>query len=214
MLVQTTFGHENFQRSSAKLQTFVCVTNDFPNPDKRETPMWAAARDNWQNVSRSGQLTKLPAAPGYRDEMGKWFTAQYDVPEGMYVKLWAQRKLEAQVAGRHLIAAMMVQIRSDAALSRVVVSLTGGGRATFQEAVCLEGRFDVVDLTTAVHAGYQVQRTHMQQFNDFNIEAMFRVVELARPIALRPEVEENVLTNSQGQQVRVRTRHRRRAIQV
>ncbi len=213
MLIQTTFGHENFQRSSAKLQTFVCVTHDFPNPDKREAPMWAAARDNW-HVSRSGQLTKVPAAPGYRDEMGKWSTAQYDVPEGMYVKLWAQRKLEAQVAGRHLIAAMMVQIRSDAALSRVVVQLTGGERATFQEGVCLEGRFDVVDLTTAVHAGYQVQRTHMQQFSDFNIAAMFQVVELARPVSLRPVIEENVVTNSQGQQVRVRTRHRRRAIQV
>ena len=213
MLVQTTFGNENFQRSSAKAQVFACRTLPFSDGPERERQLWAAARDNW-HVSRHGSLSKVPAAAGYRDEMGKWSTAQYEVPDGMILKPWAQRKLEAQVAGRHLIAAMLVQVREGAPIQRIVVNLTGDSRATYQAITLLEGRFDIISLATACGEGYSVNPGNVTQFQQYNADAMFNVTILSPGTIGRPVVDDNVVTNSQGQQVRVRTRHRRRAIQV
>jgi hypothetical protein len=214
MLISVTFGNETFQQSSAKYQLFACRSALHTNIEPQQKHLWIACRDADASIQRHGGLNVVPAAPGYRTEMGKWSTAQYDAPEGLVIKLFGQRKLAEMVTGRHTNASVYLMIREEAALVRVVGRLTGDPRATGSEIVMFEGRADVLSLQDVADAGVLVHGQHAAQSEDYNVNTLFTVTELSPEISGRVTVAAQEIENTQGETRRVVTPRRRRAIQV
>lgn len=214
MLISVTFGNENFQNSSAKYQMFACRSSEHVDIEPAQKHLWMAAKDGNAIIRRHGGINKVPAAPGYKEELGKWSTCQYDVPEGLVIKLYGMRKLPEMVSGRHMTASMFLQSREEAALIRVTALLTGDGRAGQSEISMFEGRADLITLQDARDLGVSIQAHHASQFEDYNQDTLFRIEMLSEMISARPTVQANVVQNTQGESVRVVTPRRTRAIQV
>ncbi len=213
MLISTTYGNENFQHNSAKYHLFACRSTLHPDVEPMQKHMWVAARDHSAGVSAHGRGSTVPAAPGYRSEFGKWTTAQFDVPEGLVIKLFGTRKLREMVSGRHTTAAMMLRIRENAALVRVTCGLTMDERASSNNVVLFEGRADPLLASMAESEGV-ILGNFRSQFSSYNQRALF-TVEVLRDEISTPQVNEvTEIENTQGERVQVTTPRRRRAIQL
>ncbi len=209
MLISSTTGNENWEHASAKCQLFFTPTTDFPG---KEVPMWRMSKgDNPSVPVEQMANTRTAAAPGLIDAFGFWNTAAYDIPEGVLLKLFAQRKNTSIGAGGHLLGSMFLRAREDAPLIRVSVGLIGDSRAAFT-AVHTEGRFDVILLAGAENMGAVVSSFRNQHDPDVRA-AMFTVSELAGGSSA-PVHESVEIENSDGQRVIVREIRPRRAIDL
>jgi len=214
MLVLTTYGNENFQHSSAKYHVFACRCNENRTLNPAQKHLWIVGKEGDLGVSNHGSRNTVPAAPGYRQEFGKWTTAQYDVPEGLILKLFGMRKLQEMVNGRHTTASMLVATRAEAALIRVEGNLTADHRATTSRVVLFEGRADVLEINEGVRRGVITNDRDVQQFASFNQDALFTVTLLQDELAAAPVQQVTTVENTQGERVQVTTIRRRRAIQL
>lgn len=208
MLIETCTGNENFERSSAKAFVLHQPSRDFPAPMTRHLFVLGKEQDaTVTNVS----TRFVEAAPGLIEDFGKWALTRFEVPEGMILKLYGQRKMGGVSGpGRHSGAAILVRLRHDAALRRICMSLTGDSRAHFTSISPLVGRFDILTGTQAYTFGVNVDRFR-SQMSEANVESVFTMETLEAEQA--PPVEEQTVTvqNAPGEQaveVAVRRRHR------
>lgn len=213
MLITTTTGNENFERSSAKHWVFLSRPEMRPGGfyETVETHLFAAARStSVTGVSRVSNNQVFPAAPGLIEEFGKWGTTTYDVPPETVLKIFGMRKGSQRVPP-DLNAAVLVQVHPDAPMTRVTLPLSGDPRAQFSE-VSTEGRFWVLSLEEAQALNIRPKFAHY--FRPENREALFRIEELEPARGPRERVSEREVTNGDGQRVAVRRRLRGRALDV
>ena len=209
MLISSTTGNENWEHASAKCQLFFTPTAAFAG---KEVPIWRLSKgDNPSVPVAQASTMRTAAAPGLIDAFGFWNTSTYAIPEGVLLKLFAQRKNTSIGAGGHLLGSMFLRARNDAPLIRVSVGLIGDSRAAFT-AVHTEGRFDVMSLAEAEARGAIVSSFRNQHDPDVRA-TMFTVSELAGGVSA-PVHESMEIENSDGQRVVVREIRPRRAIDL
>lgn len=224
MLVTVTYGKEVFEDSNAKFHAFShkCLTRPTQSAledqmvgrtDKGLCFMWQAAKDDSTGfgVRRVGGQSRTQAAPGLREEYGAWNTQQFDVGAGGIVRLFGSKKVGRTPA---LIACMFLEVHEHAPYLKVHARLTGDSRAQRDEVLVFEGRAYPITLDQATLMQVVLDSHRGAAYEDYNQQAMFRVQEVAPATSTRPTISANVVTNSEGNQVRVTRATRRRAIQV
>lgn len=208
MLIETCTGNENFNHSSAKVYVLHQPSRDFPAAKSVHLFVLGKGPDaTVTNVS----TRFVEAAPGLIDDFGKWALTRFEVPEGMILKVYGQRKMGGVTGpGRHSGAAMLLRLRNDAALRRINMPLTGDERAHFSSIHPLTGKFDILTVAQAHAFGVNVD-SFRSQMQEANVENVFAMETLEAEQA--PPVEEQTVTvqNTPGEQaveVAVRRRHR------
>ena len=213
MLITITFGNENFQRSNSKYQLFGVACGQIGGWDPVQKHLWMLDCQDGL-ISQHGAQTKVDAAPGYKAEFGKWTTRQYQVPEGLLIKLYGKRKLAEMVSGRETQACMFLQVREGAPLIRVTARLTGDERANSHTITMFEGRADILTLDEAQALGARLPRHQREQFADYNVETLYSVRVLSPETEGRVVPQAREIENTQGERVRVTVPRRRRAIDL
>ena len=209
MIITTTTGNENFQNSYTKSYLFRVPCHAFPMG--KEMHLTYAAKDGLHNIARVGSAEVTPAAPGYRDEFGKWFRCTYEVPEDTVLMLFAMRKVSEQTAGRHQTVAVHLRMRENAPMYRVGVRLTGDRRASFSN-VYTEGRFDVLTVEAATSLGVRIAPARRRQFE--HIETLITTEEMSPEVAAAPVVQETTVTLPGEAPVVIRRTRRPRALDL
>ena len=209
MMINTTTGNENWETASAKVQLFFTPTTEFAG---REIPVWRLSKgDNPSVHVTQRNNNRLAAAPGLIDTFGYWNTSSYEVPNGVLLKLFMQRKQIAGGPGSNLMGSLFIRMREQASLRRVTMRLTGDPRAAFTS-VHTEGRFDIFGLTQAETLGAVVDKfrnMHNPDVRDLLFECEVLGEGTPPPINQNHEIE-----NSQGNVVVVREIRPRRALDL
>lgn len=227
MQITVRYGQETFEQSNAKFQIFshrcksrmrdADVATGRGSATKGWCHLWQAAKDDPSfGARRVGGLNKYPAAPGYReDAFGKWSEGHYDVSDGAIIRLFGYRKLAARRGARMTVANLLLDVDQRAPLLKVYGQGTGDDRAAGREVLVFEGRAyrltldDAATLQVVLEGG-----DNRSSYQDYNQDALFRVVEVAAAIAARPRIITTTLVNSDGEEVTLTRATRRRAIQV
>jgi len=170
-----------------------------------------AAQDPTRQISKAGMPTILPAAPGMREELGKWTNGNYQVAEGQVLKAfgWKKPKGVSQATQGHIY----LQARENAALRRIMFNTMAWNRGQFST-VFVEGRFDILttDQLRALAVNFMANATHL--IEDPSHLRVFRIHEVSPEIVPVVEVVTHNVVNSAGEQVAVAAPRRRRGMQL
>lgn len=208
MLIQCTTGFENFSNGSAKAHVFVVPTARMLG---KELHISIAAKGAYAGLRKVGVETRQPAAPNLRRELGEWTTTSYEVPEGMILKVFGNRS--SGWGGVRVMANQFLRVRSDAALRRVSVVLSGNPQASLSRAH-IEGRFDLVTLSEALLVGVTVPPSFRPAFDESMQRRAFEYQEVSPEMRSVAVAETRVVTNSAGEERQIGTTTRRRALDL
>lgn len=205
MLLQATLGNENFPTGSSKVFLFHTPTTRHAGKGK-EVNIYSC-----DLAQRQGQSVTVPAAPRYIDKFGKWTTTSFDVPEGIILKIYGQRK--AEWLSERIIGQMFIQPREGAAYRRVGAILTGWEHAAFTHAN-IEGRFDILTMPEAAAQGATIPGHFVKYFTDRWTSRMFEITTVDGEIEARQMIGTDTVINTRGEEVEVRAPRRGRAIDL
>ncbi len=210
MLISTTFGNETFDDSTCKYHLFACRTEFFPLVNPKQMQLWLAAKEGIHSISRHGQLMILPAVPGNLENMGKWTTAAYNIPDGFVLKIFGTRKL-SEGLGRSLVTAnLYIQTREDGPLIGIAGRLSGNEKAGQSEVLVFSGKADILTNTEIKELGLE----KYMPYNQSNVETLFHIETLSPASGEKPEVIEREIENTSGQKQIIKDIVRKRAIQL
>lgn len=205
MIIQATSGQENFEVGTCKVHLFFSPSNHFPG---NEAHIGVVARQGTHGIAMAGFPEVLRAAPGYKDDLGKWTRGTYEVPEGVVLKVFASRS-----GSRRSMANLYIQMREGAALRRLIIPTTQWAQGQFQE-VTVEGRFDTLTLAEATALGVKTPPQYAHFFARTNVDQAMDIRELAPERQARVARTVEVVTNSAGEAVQVPQNRRRRQVQL
>lgn len=152
MLFEAIFGHESFQNPKCQVK-ILAFFKETATAD--EMPLFEVGKRP-RSVGSLISSDTVMATEGDR-RYGYWTTSRFELPEGSYVKLVINKRLGSSIFEDR--AHIMLRIRADAALRRLVIPLTEHQMATLRSGN-VEGRFDIVpnsqfeDLGIEVHPNY------------------------------------------------------------
>jgi hypothetical protein len=209
MLLQTQTGSENFPHASAKVHVFAVPTTQFPGT---EIHIGIAAKNSMYHITPHGQGQMVPAAAGRIEQYGSISTRTWNVPEGMVLKVFAQRK-SSEWTRQTLMGNLLIAMREGAALRRVLIALTGWEHAAYQR-LTIEGRFDILSVTDAVRLGVRIPEAYERYFTEAYTRRVFQFETVAPEASQRPTAEVRAVENSAGQVVEVVVPHRRRNLDL
>lgn len=204
MILTATTGTEAFALGASKFHTFFVPTLAFPG---KEIHIGVAGRDQHCPVGLVGYPQVLPAAPGYRDELGKWTTGNYELPEGMVLKVFGYKKMAAN--SHPTSASQLIRMREGGPLQRIKMPTVGWVNAQYQT-VEVTGRFDLLTVEEAAVLGVRVPPQYLPGFHPTSTERVFRYEEVEAERATKVQTETKNVVNTQGEEVAVRTQQRRR----
>jgi hypothetical protein len=209
MLLQTTYGQENFQSGSSKTYLFTMPTTAFPG---KEVNVAVAAKDVHAGIRVVQSQPPVPAATGMVAEVGKWTTTTYEMPEGRLLKLFMMRNTP-DFGTMRVGANLLLRVRSGAALRRVGAILVGHPRATYTRA-WTEGRFDILSVAQARALGAAIPRHFEPSYDQTMVSRGYEIVEIEPEHEAPPVPHAQVVTSSRGEEVVVTSVRRRRALEL
>jgi hypothetical protein len=171
MLFEAIFGHESFlnPQGQVKVNAFFKET-----AGAEEIPLFQVGRDT-RSAGKQLSADTVVAAEGDR-RYGYWTISRFDLPEGSYVKLAIHKRMGKTIFEDR--AHVLLRIRADAALRRLVIPFTGHSKAVMQSGN-IEGRFDIVHNDQFENLGIEVpdnyfdlhDREHLSEVaNEFLLE--------------------------------------------
>lgn len=208
-LLQTTTGFENFSSGSAKVYVFSLPTPAFPG---NESNLHLLSRAGVSGVRAVGTATAAPAAPGVPYDRGKWTTQTFDIPEGMVLKVFANRSTSA-FGQMRIMANMAIRMRAQGPLMRLSAILTQHQNATYTRAN-IEGRFDILTLEEALALGASIPSTFHATYGRGMTSRAFEITQMEREVTSRAAVRVRTIENSQGEAVVVTDSRRGRALDL
>ncbi len=209
MLITATTGYENFEGRSSKCYLFglnLPPVSDFPMAEINLTKACGHHEDLSCN-----QVARIPAARGYPSQTGSWVSRTYEVPEGMWIKIHAQRRQQWNAI--RIQANLLIRPRSSGPLLRIT-SQTSGWEKAEMDGVFIEGRMDVVSLDAAATAGYIVAPFAKQYFREPWLRRQFSIITLERELSAPPVREVRQIQNLEGDTVEIVTTRKRRRIRL
>lgn len=213
IMLEAMFGEETFDTGHAKVQLFA-VPSAIYNKFDREFFIDQAARDSKTSVRRismEGPFSSRSDQYAFRDDVGQWRRAIYELPEGMLIKVYAHKT--PPFGGRVIKTTFILRMRANAAYRQLDVALTGHQKARFTTAV-LKGRFDILPLAEAKRRGYSPNPAFEQMFNEAEMNRIVSVSEIEPEIEAEARVRDRTLKRSDGKTLTVQTVKTRRTIQL
>ena len=165
-ILDITMGSENVESASAKVHAFVSVNGEELHISK--------AQCRQIGIARLGTTNTYDAVPGMRhDVCGSWTRANYDIPNGTLVKIFAScNKGFGDLPRLHSV---VVQVHERHDLIRLEVELTGNSRCAYPT-LSIRGRMRLVGLEEAQTLGFRCNPAFAVQFNQ--TEPLIRVAEV------------------------------------
>ncbi len=217
MLLRTTTGRENFKggRSEYACHVMPTTTVNLPRPALLSDVAGAAIQA--ANISCTSHV-RQPAHSGSMVDLGSWIVATYDIPADVILKITGKKTTAGSSINAssniNQNAAMLIRMREQAALNRIECWQVPNSGGTFH-GVLFEGRFDILTLRDAVRNGVQLNTMQAREYtNDGALASLFTIHELEAEIAPQRRVEETVFQSEDGQQTRVQTTRRARAVDL
>ncbi len=214
MLINVTTGKENFNSTSAKCNVFFVPSALFRA--EKEVMLWQMAKGEGGAPHRVVQQNRRThqAAPGYPREFGLLTQCDFDVPEGMVLKVWATRKNQELRAGRYVTAAAFMVVRETAPLIELRVLTNNDPRANTAVRVGIIGKLDLLTVDEA--RGLGVVPYYVGQHTEDNQGLLFRtsVIQAGTPAPVVPVVDVVQVTNARGERVDVVEHRPRRALDL
>ena len=181
MLLRTMTGSENWRDHAAKVHVFYSPTA----ADEREVHIGVASREPGTAIS-SISKTSASARLGFTDPGGMWTDATYDVPEGVVLKIFANRVGGFGTA--NLSANQFIRMREEAALTRVTVPLSPNPAARYAS-VFVQGRFDLLTYGEAQTLGAKVLPQFKRHSEPVMLRRVFQIATIEPQIRPRAVVE-------------------------
>lgn len=212
MLIQTITGSQNFPEGSTKLHVFFVPTRQRMG---QEIHIGQLARGANPDVPASASnVQRFAAWSGASATLGEWTRANYDIPEGVVLKVYGSKRqsLQGQNMGEAR-AAVYLQMRSGAALNRIAFSMLQNPKSPIASAT-IEGRFDILNMQQLAQLGVGLNVTTLALLNERQVERLFSFSVLDRPTEARREVKTTTVKNSEGQSVVIQKATAKRAVKL
>lgn len=212
MLLQAHTGSQNFPDGSSKLHLFFVPTRRHAGQEQHIGFLAKGANPDVRVTATN--IMRMPAQNGAPTTLGEWTSANYDVPEGVVLKLFGMKRVLHR--GQHIntiMASMFICMRSGAALNSIDFALVDNPRSPIQRAT-IQGRFDILDIRQAAQLGISISPQTMNQLAPNTVARLFTVRELERQIVAKQEAQVRTIRNSEGQSVAVSKAVVRRAVKL
>jgi hypothetical protein len=212
MLISAITGSQNFPTGSTKLHIFFVPTRLHMG---QEIHIGQLARRMNPDVPASASGTvRFSAYSGGPTTLGEWTQANYEIPEGVVLKVFGMKKatMQGQSLGSYT-ANVFIQLRSGAALNRLSFNLLTHDRSPIS-AANIEGRFDILSPAEMAQLGIGMSPQLFQTLEQAKFERLFRVSVLDRPTVSRPNVKATTMKNADGQSVTVQKASSKRAVRL
>lgn len=211
MLIETLTGHENFPGMSSKAHLFAVPSRAFPGTGLGEQHLFACAKSGAFGIRTQRQGGSIAAAEGASNSLGFFMQTSFEVPEGIILKVFAQRKTQAMP--RPSTASVYIRLRQDAALHRIEIPLTAYHKATLRNAY-VEGRFDILRVAEAEELGVKTNPLALKFFNPPLVRSLMVDNVLSPELRAPVLVRTTTVINSAGQEVKVADSKRKRLIDI
>ncbi|AHC30468.1 hypothetical protein CC53_gp051 [Rhizobium phage vB_RleS_L338C] len=212
MLISAITGDQNFPNGSAKLHLFFVPTRQRMG---QEVHIGQLARGVNPDVPCSAtNIRRFNAMNGAPETLGKWTQANYDVPEGVVLKLFGTRRTSIQ--GQNIgsaSAVIYVQARSNAALTSIDFSLIPNDRSPITRAE-LQGRFDILTGAELAQLGVSMNQQTLMSMSERNVSRVFALRTLERQLQAKQTVRTTTVNNSDGEAVVIQKQVARRAVKL
>jgi hypothetical protein len=200
-------GSDNLQSGSTKFHVFHAPSHQRPGAEKFLSQL---AKDKNPEVPVStGRMRKVSAVAGFPDEMGVWWEAMFELPDGLVMKVWAAKS----TGGRMEYANTWIKVRSGAPLRRCAVSTTQHSGAAYNE-VLVEGRFDYLSFTDLKIQGVAADQRDVMNGMPDKVRAMFRDTILEHEIEKRSVLKSKIIVDTDGNQQKMHKIAARRAVKL
>lgn len=211
MLLECTTGNENTPIGSTRIHMFMVPWERMPGV---ETPLFKMTP---QFNNQMGQVRQMqppswfPAAEGMRDEVGRWCTNLYDIPERAIIKVRIERRRSSPSSPggfEQEVGIIFFQMRQSAPLYRMTLHLTGWNRAS-RAANYVIGRFDILGENQLIGYG-AAYNPNLARFIGRPYPGLITMEQIEEAAAARVQLVRETITNSDGEEVSVVVpRHRR-----
>jgi len=214
--IKCVTGSESFRNGSSAMIVSCMGTRDF---DFTGATGFTAPRGLFiseatkqgRYVTSPRRATYLPAANnGIRDH-GNWWSGDYEVPEGMVLRVYARRRTTG--SRRNEEGIVFIQAREAAPLNRLRLN-TFDNEHSASIPVIVEGRFDILTLREAGVLGVHLdQEALLLSKADRVLEVMSRQI-VAREREARAKIRSERVTDHTGEQRVVTTSRKKRATRL
>lgn len=212
MLMQITTGEENFPTGGSKCHVFFVPTRQRMG---REAHIGQMARGFNPDVPVAQTNQRWFAAmTGYPETLGRWCTANYDVPEGVVLKVFGSKR---QMVGRQALpvrtGVVYLQLRSGAAFQRIAFQTLQDSKGALREAM-IEGRFDILTPRELGQMGVSMSTQVLSQMSEDAVNRLFNITVLSGATEAKVQVRQSQIKNADGEVVAVQRAVRRRAVDL
>jgi len=215
-IIRCISGSESFATGTTKFYISLAHTEQDPLPDRKMVYLSQAAKAGL-NIAESGRVNIHPASTTGLREQGNWFDNNFNVRDGLVLKLYAHS--ERRIGGRNsnqlqvTKAVMFIRAREDAAARRITLERIPDRLAT-STAVLVEGRFDILSLRQAGALGVPLSNNDLLMSGIDRVRSVLTHEELSPARAsIEKTVVERVETGD-GNEVTVKSKRRSRAINL
>lgn len=212
MLMQITTGEENFPTGTSKCHAFFVPTRARMGKEMHIGQM--AKGVNPDVPMPSTNVRWFNAMPGYPEGLGRWCQANYDVPEGVVLKIFGTKRQKVQNQNLPTISATIyLQMRSGAAFQRLAFQTLGDAKGSLREAM-IEGRFDILTPREVGALGISMDMNTMALMADSKVNRLFHQTVLDRATEAKTTVKQTQVKNSDGVVVNVPKVTKKRAVNL
>jgi hypothetical protein len=212
MLMQLTTGEENFPTGSSKCHAFFVPTRTRMGKEMHIAQM--AKGVNPDVPVSATNVRWFNAMPGYPEGLGRWCQSNYDVPEGVVLKVFGTKTQKFQNQRLSPVrGAIYIQLRSGAAFQRLAFQTMQDPKGSLREAM-IEGRFDILTPQEIGQLGISMDMTTMELLNQTKVDRLFHVSVLDKATQSKTLVKSKQVVNSDGKTVTVAKTSQRRAVNL
>jgi hypothetical protein len=201
-------GNATFSQRAAKVQVFFVPTRDIGG---QELPLSVAMTSNPSiGIRKVASRGVVPAGEGMNPEVvGRFMMNDYDIPDGVILKLFCTRTLP----GQHSTGNVFIRMRAAGPFKEIRAKLADYPKATINEAI-FRGRFDVISPEEAAALGARVPVQFAKFYYASAVRAVFNFVELAPAIEEKRVLATKVTSDSFGRETTIVTAKTRRKLGV
>lgn len=212
MLIQATTGDQNFATGSTKLHLFFVPTRRHMGQELHIGRLAQGANPEVPCTSSNKRV--FPAMNGAPNTLGLWTQANYEVPEGVVLKVFGSKRtsIQGQRLNNHT-ATIYIQVRSGAALSSIGFQLLPHDRSPITRAE-LQGRFDILTVAELAQLGVGLNPQVLASMSNAAVGRIFSLSTLERQTQARQVEKTTTIRNSDGETVAIKRAVTRRAVKL
>jgi hypothetical protein len=206
--IQTLLGQETWEEGTWQLFLFGV---SYPQCDAvKSAGIGVHAKDDTiPQVQLVRKNAVAASKQGRKDELGRWTSATFGALEGSVFKIYARRS--GAWGRKPIITSLLIRMRATAAMHRVQLALSNRDDATFTHAY-VTGRFDILTPENAETYGVELN-VRDRKFLESTWGSGLDVLEIEPGVREETVPSLKTRTNSDGEEVKVLSRRKRRAIE-